>query len=122
MRARPRSPAAGFALPEILAALTVFAVGVLGVAAMTLAVSRHAGSAAAETAQVLAARAVADSVRAADEIVPGTGADSALVLGRRWPVSWSVGSVAGGRLHRLRVTVAGRRVGARTFDGRVGRP
>lgn len=114
-------PAAGYALLEVLVGLTVFSVGLLAVAGMSLTVAKQSLKSARETGQVLAAQGIVDSVRAAAAASPGGGSDTILVLGRRWRRSWAVRSVDAG-LRRLEVDVTRRGGPGRTVTVLVGRP
>ena len=88
-RAR-RGGARGFTLAEVLVAVVVLSVGVLGVAGLTLAVARESRRSARETARALAARRALDSIRAAGFDVAVDGGSTLALDGRGWRVRWRV--------------------------------
>lgn len=96
---------AGFGLVEVLVAVVLLAVGVAGVAALTLGVARHSRRSAAETGRTLAAQQVLDSIRRAGFGAAEDGGATLALDGRTWRASWAV-SRTSADLKRVDVRVA----------------
>lgn len=96
---------AGFGLVEVLVAVVLLAVGVTGVAALTLGVARHSRRSAAETGRTLAAQQVLDSIRRAGFGAAQDGGETLALDGRTWRASWAV-SRTSAELKRVDVRVA----------------
>lgn len=118
---RGRRAERGFGLVEVLVALVVLSVGMLGAAGLTGSVATHTRQASWETAQVLVAQQLMDSIRQAGYAVAASGADTLSVAGRRWAASWTV-TRAAPSLKEVSVDVEGRReLPGRTFTARLHR-
>jgi len=118
---------AGFGLVEVLLAVVLLAVGVAGVAALTLGVARHSRRSAAETGRTLAAQQVLDSIRRAGFGAVQDGGATLALDGRTWRASWAV-SRTSADLKRVDVRVAEPGAAAAgparevTFTARLHRP
>ena len=115
----------GFGLVEVLIAVVLLSVGVLGVAALTLGVSRQSRRSARETGRTLAAGQVLDSIRGAGFAAAADGRSTLAPDGRAWRASWAVRELSSD-LKRVDVRIAG--PGATTgergdlFTARLHRP
>ena len=94
-RAR-RGGARGFTLAEVLVAVVVLSVGVLGVAGLTLAVARESRRSVRETARTQAARRALDSICRAGFAAAADGSSAVALDGREWTVTWEVTREAAG--------------------------
>ncbi len=94
----------GFTLVEVLVAVLVLSVGVLGVAGLTLGVARESRRSARETARTLAAQRALDSIRRVGFAGAADGRSTLLLDGEEWTVTWQVVREAAG-LKRVDVRV-----------------
>lgn len=100
-----RSATPGFSLVEVLLAVLVLSVGVLGVAGLALSVARESRRSARETARAVAAQRALDSIRRAGFERAVDGRATLALDGLDWTVTWKVVREAP-RLKRVEVGVA----------------
>lgn len=99
----------GFGLVEVLVAVVVLAVGLLGVAAVAAGVAGLTLDASRETDRALVARQLLDSIRRAGYRSAVSGTAAPVQSGRTWPSSWTVTEESRGvRRVDLRVEADGR--------------
>lgn len=96
----------GFGLVEVLIAVVLLSVGVMGVAALTLGVARQSRRSARETGRTLAAQQVLDSIRRAGFGAAEDGRSTLAPDGRVWRASWAVRELSSD-LKRVDVRIAG---------------
>lgn len=101
-----RREAPGFSLVEVLLALLLLTVAVLGVAGLALGVARESRRSGRETARALAAQRALDSLRHAGFERADDGRSTLVLDGREWRVAWEVVREAPD-LKRVEVHVSG---------------
>lgn len=102
---RRRAGIRGFTLVEVLVAVLVLSVGVLGVAGLTLGVAGESRRSARVTARTLAAQRALDSIRRVGFGAVVDGRSTLLLDGAEWTVTWQVVREAAG-LKRVDVRVS----------------
>lgn len=83
-RSGSRNPRAGFTMVEVMVALVILAVGVLGLAGTTALVVRQVTMADVATERAAALQSVVERLRAADFDSVGTGADTVGLFTAKW--------------------------------------
>lgn len=125
-RRRPSAGEAGLGLVEVLIALTIFAVGMLAVAGISLSVGAQTNWAVWQTDQSLAAQQVLERVQRAGYAAATSGTETVTVGNRTYSVTRTVTQVSS-RVKEVSVTVATTRawdkgVPPRTFVTRLNEP
>lgn len=126
VRRRPSADEAGLGLVEVLIALTIFAVGMLAVAGISLSVGAQTNWAVWQTDQSLAAQQVLERVQREGYAAATSGTETVTVGNRTYSVSRTVTQVSS-RVKEVSVTVTTTRgwdrgVPPRTFVTRLYEP
>lgn len=96
----------GFGLVEVLVAVVVLSLGLLGVASVSAGVAVLTRDAARETARALVARELLDSIRVAGYHAAAGGDGRPVQWDREWRAAWSV-TESGRGLKRVELRVWG---------------